>query len=168
MGDRPGEKQSRYAGESGPRTLTKGEMLAEERKRKEEDRSEEGVTRRIDEVLQGVTNEIEPQLKQFEARVSSATGTSSSNPQDPSATTPTPTTTASAAAPAPSEPDLQSGPTLKQRQRLLNELLSRALLSLDAIPAVSEDTRVKRREAVRNVQSLLDRLDRGWEQAGKQ
>ncbi|PWN20262.1 hypothetical protein BCV69DRAFT_283138 [Microstroma glucosiphilum] len=183
-GDGPGEKRSMYASEEGGgsssggargggsgvgRSMTKGEMLAEEKRRKEEDRTEAGVQGRIQEVLDKVKIEVEPKLDDFEARIGSAgsapTGTlptaatasattSSSAPQ--ATTTPNPTST---------PPQAQSQPqeSLEQSHRLLNELLSRSLLSLDAIPIVSETTRAKRKGAVREVQSLIDRLDRGWE-----
>lgn len=128
-----------------PRALTKGEILAEERRRKEEDRTESGVTARIDEVMHTVKVEIEPKLMEFEAAVGVGGGAA--------AAAPTPATTTT------------TRPQLEQSQRLLNELLSRSLLNLDAIPTVSEGTRLRRKEAVRTVQSLIDRLDRSWEVA---
>lgn len=209
MGDRPGEKVSRFAGQGGgasrgggggggsssgagddgvPRNMTKGEMLAEQRRKKEEDKSEQGVTSRIQEVIDNVRGAIEPQLVQFEARArgddsataaaATATATSqppietsttSSNPPQPTHQPPQtqtqPPPTPSAPTPQPqtqTQTQTQTQP-LDQTHRLLNELLSRSLLSLDAIPTVSEETRAKRKEGVRAVQALVDRLDAAWE-----
>lgn len=191
-GDGPGEKRSVYASEEGGgggagadssggargsgvgRSMTKGEMLAEEKRRKEEDRTEAGVQGRIQEVLDKVKLDVEPKLDDFETRIGvggsaagasslSASATTSSSAPQPTAT-PTTTTNASpssASASASAQPQPQE--SLEQSHRLLNELLSRSLLSLDAIPIVSETTRAKRKGAVREVQQLIDRLDQGWE-----
>lgn len=187
-GDGPGEKRSVYASEEGGgtaggssggargsgvgRSMTKGEMLAEEKRRKEEDRTEAGVQGRIQEVLDKVKLDVEPKLDDFEARTGvgssaagaaslSASATTSSSASQPTATA-TPTTTASPSS-ASASASAQPQESLEQSHRLLNELLSRSLLSLDAIPIVSETTRAKRKGAVREVQQLIDRLDRGWE-----
>ncbi|CAO1638406.1 unnamed protein product [Sympodiomycopsis kandeliae] len=138
VGDKPGDKVSSHFGpsstkeeEAPPRQLTKGELLAEERKRKENDRSEEGILARIEEVTSDVEGDLKKQLDEFVAELQSSQQSSSEE--------------------------------LKQRQRVLNELFSRALLSLDAIPTVSETTRQKRKEAVRSVQKYIDQLDSAWE-----
>lgn len=209
VGDRPGDKVSRHANDDGlgqggrgagssqgsdaPRSLTKGELLAEERRRKEADRSEVGVTARIDEVMQNISAELEPQLRGFEQTTGA---TSSSSSKTTTATIPTPSasseeaasaaahsstqaqkssgTTTAAASPAPTPTAAPAASTstapaaspqrsLVQTHRYLNELLSRSLLQLDAIPAVSETTRKHRKEAVKLVQDLIDRLDAAWE-----
>lgn len=194
-GDGPGEKRSMYASEEGGaagsssggargsgvgRSMTKGEMLAEEKRRKEEDRTEAGVQGRIQEVLDKVKLDVEPKLDEFEARIgtggsatpASAAAAATSAPAASATTLSTSATTASSAPqaiatptadPTPTQPQPQPQESLEQSHRLLNELLSRSLLSLDAIPIVSETTRAKRKGAVREVQQLIDRLDRGWE-----
>lgn len=202
MGDRPGDKVSSASGSGGApgpkggasgsasRQLTQGEILAEERKRKEADRSEEGVMSRIHDVEEQVEGEIAPKLNDFEKRSCGgdrSTRTSAAETDAASTATPMATSTAQQPQPQPqsttgpgapaqaattSRPPQQSqdpsasaapAPSLLQSHRLINELLSRSLLKLDAIPTVSEETRKRRKEAVRNVQALLDRLDAAWE-----
>lgn len=53
---------------------------------------------------------------------------------------------------------------LGKTQMRLSEILLQALLRLDALPssATWENARKERREGVRVVQGLLDRLDEGW------
>lgn len=200
MGDRPGDKVSSASGSGGAlgskggasgsasRQLTQGEILAEERKRKEADRSEEGVMGRIQDVEEQVKGEIAPKLDDFEKRSGGgdrSTGATAAETDPASTATPMATSTAQQPQPQPttgpgasaqaattSRPPQQSqdpsasaapAPSLLQSHRLINELLSRSLLKLDAIPTVSEETRKRRKEAVRNVQALLDRLDAAWE-----
>lgn len=178
VGDRPGDKvSSNFAAsasgstaqqqEHEPRQLTKGELLAEERKRKEADRSEEGVSARIDEVVQSVEKDLKPQLDDFQHQLKSGTAAQTQTP------TATATTTASAATPQATtttgDSQSQSQPPREspsQTHRVLNELFSRALLSLDAIPTVSDATRQKRKEAVRTVQAYIDQLDSAWDKRG--
>lgn len=152
VGDKPGDKVSSNFGGQGSnnnstqpteRHLTKGELLAEERKRKEADRSEEGVSARIQEVLDGVQNDLKPQLDEFQRYL---TGQAQQQQQQQDVNPPQP-------APA-------------QTHRVLNELFSRALLSLDAIPTVSDATRQKRKDAVRAVQAYIDQLDQAWDARG--
>lgn len=171
VGDKPGDKVSSHfanaaAGGGGaqqqqvPRQMTKGEILAEEKRKKEADRSEEGVTARIAEVLQNVEVELKPQLEQFQRDLASDGGAAAA------AATPTPTATTSAATPQATQqpqPTPSSPQPPSQTHRVLNELFSRALLSLDAIPTVSDSTRQKRKEAVRAVQSYIDQLDSAWD-----
>jgi hypothetical protein len=64
-------------------------------------------------------------------------------------------------------PDLDSflqDPTRDLEQRRLAELLLQALLRLDAVvpEAAWEDARRERKDAVKEVQSMLDRLDDAW------
>lgn len=64
-------------------------------------------------------------------------------------------------------PDLDSflrDPTRDLEQRRLAELLLQALLRLDAVvpEATWEDARRERKDAVKEVQSMLDRLDDAW------
>lgn len=180
VGDRPGDKVSQHAegsdrsssgrrggrGADGdtPRSLTKGELLAQERRRKEADRSEKGVATRIDEVLKTISEELEPQLTSLEQRIANlsnippAASVSAAGTQAPVVFAQPDAAAASSSACAPSQR------SLLHFQQLLNELFSRSLLQLDAIPTVSEDTRRQRKEAVRSVQSLIDRLDKAWEQ----
>ena len=58
-----------------------------------------------------------------------------------------------------------SDPACDAEHRRLSELLLRALLDLDAVPVNSDSTRAKRKEAVKLVQSHLDRVDAAWEKA---
>ncbi|CAO1616605.1 unnamed protein product [Parajaminaea phylloscopi] len=176
VGDRPGDKVSRHAGESGPsrgaggqgagadgsapRNPTKGELLAEERRRKEADRSEEGVTARIDEVVKHISTTLQPQLEAFEMRAGQGSKPEATGEQASTSTADVPS--------APAEGNgaqtvAQPQQSLAHTQRLLNEMLSRSLLQLDAIPTVSENTRKHRKEAVKTTQSLIDRLDAAWE-----
>ncbi|KAF8236533.1 hypothetical protein L208DRAFT_1251830, partial [Tricholoma matsutake] len=64
-------------------------------------------------------------------------------------------------------PDLDSflqDPTRDLEHRRLAELLLQALLRLDAVvpEATWEDARKERKDAVREVQAMLDRLDDAW------
>ncbi|PWN25837.1 hypothetical protein BDZ90DRAFT_262040 [Jaminaea rosea] len=175
-GDRVGNKayaassSKRKGADGGARAMTKGEALAEEKKRKEEDRTEAGVTGRIKDVVDRTKKELEPQLRGFEEAVSGtnnvtpAAAATSEAPQTTSTATPTPTPTSTASAPQPAAtPSVAPSTSLPHTHRYLNELLSRSLLDLDAIPAVSETTRALRKEAVRTVQGFIDRLDKAWE-----
>jgi BAG domain len=61
-------------------------------------------------------------------------------------------------------------PTADAEHTRLGELLLQALLRLDALPIDSTwvDARRERKGAVRAVQGVLDRLDKGWREARAQ
>ncbi len=61
-------------------------------------------------------------------------------------------------------------PTVDTEHRRLGELLLQALLRLDAITIDSTwlEARGERKGAVRAVQDVLDRLDKGWREAKEQ
>ncbi|TFK54121.1 hypothetical protein OE88DRAFT_1624912 [Heliocybe sulcata] len=64
----------------------------------------------------------------------------------------------------PSKPDQAQVKTLQPTHARLSELLLQSLLRLDAINAEGgwEEARKERKEAVREVQKVLDRLDGAW------
>jgi len=64
----------------------------------------------------------------------------------------------------PSTPDQEQVKTLQPTHARLSELLLQTLLRLDAINAEGgwEEARKERKEAVREVQKVLDRLDGAW------
>lgn len=153
-GDMPGAKSSMYEG--GEKKMSKGEELARRKKEKEQDNSEEGLLSRIDETVNEVRKDLLPEIKEFEktgkvraeARAmasreahQSAQDTMASNQQQSKAAV----------------------DALGLRQRKLSEMLLRALLALDGINVSTEETRKRRKEAVKEVQGYLDLVDETWQ-----
>jgi hypothetical protein len=151
-GDMPGAKSSMYEG--GEKKMSKGEELARRKKEKEQDNSEEGLLSRIDETVNEVRKDLLPEIKEFEktgkvraearamaSREQSAQETMASNQQQSKAAV----------------------DALGLRQRKLSEMLLRALLTLDGINVSTEETRKRRKEAVKEVQSYLDLVDETWQ-----
>jgi hypothetical protein len=140
-GDMPGAKSSVMDGK-----LSKGEEMARRKKEQEHDTSEEGMLARIGETEANVRKDLLPEVKEFEQfikdRLQVQAGTESGQPL-------------SAASKAAYE-------ALSKQQRKLSELLLRALLVLDGIHVQTEETRKRRKDAVKEVQGYLDRVDQAW------
>lgn len=153
QGDRPGAKQSVFDEGSGSGgvggKLSKGEELARRKKEREEDVSEQGLLNRITETVTDVRKDLLPEVLEFEQ-----------SPKE--AHSPTITTTNS-----PSEMASRQDALTKQHKKL-SELLLRALLALDSVNVNSEETRKRRKEAVKEVQGYLDRVDATWSQLKEQ
>ncbi|KAL9933783.1 hypothetical protein V8E36_007441 [Tilletia maclaganii] len=159
---------------AGPSSIPPGRLAAEEaeraRRAREADDSEEGLLRRIEQTLKGVEEDLAPEVSQLEEAISTSRNESVPAPTPttsaPAATQgPTPTA-ASTAAPT-SSASANSGKLdtkqLTNLHRKLSEMLLRALLALDTIPVNSDTQRAARKNAVRRVQGLLDRVDQAWD-----
>jgi hypothetical protein len=151
-GDMPGAKSSMYEG--GEKKLSKGEELARKKAEKEQDNSEEGLLSRIDETVSGVRKDLLPEIREFEktgkvraeARASTDRGQQSAQE-----------------AAASQQQSKAAIDALGLRQRKLSEMLLRALLALDGINVSTEETRRRRKEAVKEVQGYLDLVDETWQ-----
>ncbi|KAK0557724.1 hypothetical protein OC846_000291 [Tilletia horrida] len=157
-----------------------GRLAAEEaeraRRARDEDQSEDGLLRRIDQTLKGVTEDLLPEILQLEGEIARSRGAAASSD---SKATPTPTTSAappppqpgsapSSSAQAPTDSPQKQASSLDSKQlsalhRKLSELLLRALLALDTVPVNSDNIRTARKAAVRQIQAYLDRVDQAWE-----
>lgn len=150
QGDRPGAKQSVFdEGSSGVGKMSKGEELARRKKEREEDVSEQGLLTRINETVTDVRKDLLPEVLEFEQ-----------SPKE--AHSPAMSTTSS-----PAELASRQEALTKQHKKL-SELLLRALLALDGVNVNSEETRKRRKEAVKEVQGYLDRVDATWSQLKEQ
>lgn len=156
-GDMPGAKSSMY--ESGAKKMSKGEELARMKREKEEDVSEAGMLHRIDEAVAGVRKDLLPEVVEYEktgrgrmeARAAAAASPQSNNAG------------AEAAQTEAQQRSKAAVDALALRQRKLSELLLRALLVLDGINVNTDETRRRRKDAVKEVQSYLDRVDEAWQ-----
>lgn len=118
--------------------------------------TQESTITRIRTELDKVRKTLRPDVDDFLSLIESRpTATTTAAPPQPIAK---PTTTGSAK---------QSDPSLEHAR--LAELLLQSLLRLDAIIADGEweEARKERKGAVREVQSLLDKLDSGWRARAK-
>ncbi|UZJ55819.1 hypothetical protein CBS101457_005139 [Exobasidium rhododendri] len=155
-GDMPGAKSSLYEGGSGEKKISKGEELARLKKQNEQDVSEDGLLRRIEETVSGVRKDLVPEVEEFlktgksraEARAERANSKEARSAEEVAAANQRSKATIDA---------------LGLRQRKLSELLLRALLTLDGISVNSDETRKKRKEAVKEIQNHLDRVDETWQ-----
>lgn len=151
-GDMPGTKSSMYDG--GEKELSKGEELARRKKELEQDVSETGLLSRIEETVAGVRKDLLPEVTEFEktgkVRAEARASASKDNlsPEEAAAS---------------QQRSKASMDALGLRQRKLSELLLRALLGLDGISVNTDETRKHRKEAVKEVQSYLDRVDATWQ-----
>lgn len=152
QGDRPGAKQSVFdeGSSGGAGKMSKGEELARRKKEREEDVSEQGLLNRITETVTDVRKDLLPEVLEFEQ-----------SPKE--AHSPTMASTTS----SPSEVASRQEALMKQHKKL-SELLLRALLALDGVNVNSEETRKRRKEAVKEVQGYLDRVDATWSQLKEQ
>lgn len=148
-GDRPGARAS-GAQAPGAQQAAGGQRR---KKEEEEDNSEAGLLKRIKEAVEGVRRDLVPDTEQFEKDVQTLPSKDAAPAAAESANAPT----APAQGPTPA-----TSAALTQSHRRLSEMLLRALLSLDAVAVNSEKTRASRKEAVREVQGWLDRLDAAW------
>ncbi|PWN31921.1 uncharacterized protein FA14DRAFT_138405 [Meira miltonrushii] len=151
QGDRPGAKQSVFdeGSSGGAGKMSKGEELARRKKEREEDVSEQGLLTRINETVTDVRKDLLPEVLEFEQ-----------SPKE--AHSPAMATTSS-----PAELASRQEALTKQHKKL-SELLLRALLALDGVNVNSEETRKRRKEAVKEVQGYLDRVDATWSQLKEQ
>lgn len=151
QGDRPGAKQSVFdEGSSGAGKMSKGEELARRKKEREEDVSEQGLLNRINETVTDVRKDLLPEVLEFEQ-----------SPKE--AHSPTMSSTTNSPAEIASRQE-----ALAKQHKKLSELLLRALLALDGVNVNSEETRKRRKEAVKEIQGYLDRVDATWSQLKEQ
>lgn len=152
-GDMPGAKSSMYD-DNGVKKPSKGEELARRKKEREEDMSEAGMLSRIEETVSGVRKDLVPEVNEFEntgkvraeARAMAAAEERSIEEKK-----------------AAEERSKASMNALNLRQKKVSELLLRALLTLDGIAVNTDETRKKRKDAVKEVQEYLDRVDATWQ-----
>lgn len=154
-GDMPGAKSSMY-NDGGEKKLSKGEELARRKKELEEDVSEAGLLSRIEETVAGVRKDLLPEVTEFEktgkvraeARALASSREEALSPEEQAAS---------------KQRSKASMDALGLRQRKLSELLLRALLALDGISVNTDELRKQRKEAVKEVQNYLDRVDATWQ-----
>lgn len=136
-----------------------GQGAPERREKKEKPTTEEGSKTYIRDEMQRITQSLAPALDTFLTAIDATTTPSTSSNLMPTASLSTP-------APLPS-----SAPTsqlslseIDYEHRRLNEEFIQALLRLDELHLESEweGARSDRKGAVKSVQALLDRLDKGW------
>lgn len=152
------------------------QQAARLKKQREEDQSESGLLKRIQEAVAGVESDLFPQIEHLEKSVAALTSQSVAASAAAN-TQAVPAAHTSSGAPSTEQPSQQQSdqPPLEQPlltppqiafdQRKLSELLLRSLLTLDGIQVNSETTRTSRKAAVKRVQSLLDRVDSAWTRA---
>lgn len=137
-GDRPGNKSSVLEnGQAGLKrggVLSKGEEIARKKAEREQDFSEHTLLTRIEETVENVRKTLLPEVEEFEH-----TGNGKK------------------------QSDTSHESPIAKQQRKLSELLLRALLALDDISVNSDETRKRRKDAVKEVQSYLDRVDGAWQ-----
>ncbi|KAE8204569.1 hypothetical protein A4X06_0g1130 [Tilletia controversa] len=165
-----------------PSATPAGRLAAEEAERakraREADDSEEGLMRRIEQCVNGVDEDLLPEIEQLERGVTHARHNPAALPTPPTtASVPRPGATPSStqgdrpsptATAQPAQANNNNNEQLDTKQltalhRKLSEFLLRALLALDTIPINSDTQRAARKAAVRKVQSYLDRVDHAWE-----
>ncbi|KDN53286.1 hypothetical protein K437DRAFT_265938 [Tilletiaria anomala UBC 951] len=151
QGDTPGQKQS--SSHAGAREAQ--DQAARSRKQNEEDLSEGGLLKRIQDTVQGVRTDLLPEVEQFE-RSTLALGNAASAPSEQAVHPPTQNGTPAG---------VLTPPQLAFEHRKLSELLLRSLLTLDGVQVNSDMTRAARKAAVKEVQALLDRVDANWTKA---
>lgn len=151
----PGAKSSMYEG--GEKKMSKGEELARRKKEKEQDSSEGGLLSRIDETVNEVRKDLLPEIKEFEktGKVRAEARAMANREEQQSKT--------QEEAASQQQRSKAAIDALGLRQRKLSEMLLRALLTLDGINVSTEETRKRRKEAVKEVQSYLDLVDETWQ-----
>ena len=129
-------------------SLSGGTLASIAKKRILSDTSESGLLSRIHTTLSQAQADLFPAVSTFETSLAlaSAPGEGAEGAEGGASASP-------------------SDPACDAEHRRLSELLLRALLDLDAVPVNSDSTRAKRKEAVKLVQSHLDRVDAAWEKA---
>ncbi|CDO68988.1 hypothetical protein BN946_scf184762.g4 [Trametes cinnabarina] len=126
-------------------------------RKEKEPRTEQGTVSQIRTELDKVRNTLRPDVESFLAALSPSSAAAQVGPS--------PTRTAAAPKPASAAASGSRAPADLEKEHLrLGELLLQTLLRLDAINAEGEweEARRERKGAVKEVQSLLDRLDSGW------
>ncbi|KAI9067247.1 hypothetical protein FKP32DRAFT_1644528 [Trametes sanguinea] len=159
-GIKPGSKLALIGtGESLPPPPSKASSARKEK----EPRTEQGTVSQIRTELDKVRNTLRPDVESFLAALSPSSAAAQVGPS--------PTRTATAPKPASAAASGSRTPAEMEKEHLrLGELLLQSLLRLDAINAEGEweEARRERKGAVKEVQSLLDRLDSGWRARARQ
>ena len=136
-----------------------GQILPEQREKKAKPTTEEGSKEFIRDEMQRITQSLAPALDVFLTAIEAPTPTSSGGSNSASATSFAPEATPSTL--PTSQPTITD---IDYEHRRLNEEFVQSLLRLDELHLESQwdGARSDRKGAVKSVQALLDRLDRGW------